>query len=99
MKPGDRFLFSGRILELVRVHEMTAFVKRSESSTRRRQPLERRQGAAVAPSWRTPAREELKLASEGVFDGPEMRALRPLFEIQARWSALPTQRRAAWSRA
>jgi ATP-dependent Lhr-like helicase len=28
LKPGDRFLFGGRILELVRVHEMTAFVKR-----------------------------------------------------------------------
>jgi ATP-dependent Lhr-like helicase len=32
LKPGDRFLFGGRILELVRVHEMTAFVKRSPSS-------------------------------------------------------------------
>jgi ATP-dependent Lhr-like helicase len=89
MKPGDRFLFSGRILELVRVHEMTAFVKRSESS---RGAVSRWSGAKVPLSAELAhaAREELRLASQGVFDGPEMRALRPLFEIQERWSALPT---------
>ena len=32
MKPGDHFLFGGRILEFVRVHEMTAFVKRATSN-------------------------------------------------------------------
>ncbi|MEG2902615.1 MAG: DNA ligase-associated DEXH box helicase, partial [Massilia sp.] len=36
------------------------------------------------------ALEELRLADAGVFDGPEMRALAPLIEIQQRWSALPT---------
>jgi len=89
MKPGDRFLFSGRILELVRVHEMTAFVKRSESS---RGAVSRWSGAKVPLSAELAhaAREELRLAAQGVFDGPEMRALRPLFEIQERWSALPT---------
>nr|WP_314540268.1 ligase-associated DNA damage response DEXH box helicase [uncultured Massilia sp.] len=89
MKPGDRFLFSGRILELVRVHEMTAFVKRSESS---RGAVSRWSGAKLPLSAELAhaAREELKLASQGIYDGPEMRALVPLFEIQERWSALPT---------
>jgi len=88
MKPGDRFLFSGRILELVRVHEMTAFVKRSESS---RGAVSRWSGARVPLSAELAraAREELRLAAQGRFEGPEMQALRPLFEIQARWSALP----------
>ncbi|WP_075792707.1 ligase-associated DNA damage response DEXH box helicase [Massilia putida] len=88
MKPGDRFLFSGRILELVRVHEMTAFVKRSDST---RGAVSRWQGTKMPLSSELAhaALEELKLASEGVFDGPEMRALQPLLEIQARWSALP----------
>ena len=36
------------------------------------------------------ALEQLRLASEGQFIGPEMEALRPLIEIQQRWSALPT---------
>jgi ATP-dependent helicase Lhr and Lhr-like helicase len=89
MKPGDRFLFSGRILELVRVHEMTAFVKRSESS---RGAVSRWSGTKVPLSAELAhaAREELRLAGQGIYDGPEMRALVPLFEIQERWSALPT---------
>jgi ATP-dependent Lhr-like helicase len=88
MKPGDRFLFSGRILELVRVHEMTAFVKRSDST---RGAVSRWQGTKMPLSSELAhaALEELKMASEGVYDGPEMRALQPLLEIQARWSALP----------
>ena len=88
MKPGDRFLFSGRILELVRVHEMTAYVKRSEST---RGAVSRWQGTKMPLSSELAhaALEELKMASEGVYDGPEMRALQPLLEIQARWSALP----------
>jgi ATP-dependent Lhr-like helicase len=88
MKPGDRFLFSGRILELVRVHEMTAYVKRSEST---RGAVSRWQGTKMPLSSELAhaALEELKRASEGVYDGPEMRALQPLLEIQARWSALP----------
>ena len=88
MKPGDRFLFSGRILELVRVHEMTAFVKRSDST---RGAVSRWQGTKMPLSSELAhaALEELRMASEGVYDGPEMRALQPLLEIQARWSALP----------
>ncbi|MCS0616374.1 ligase-associated DNA damage response DEXH box helicase [Massilia kyonggiensis] len=88
MKPGDRFLFSGRILELVRVHEMTAYVKRSEST---RGAVSRWQGTKMPLSSELAhaALEELKLAGEGIYDGPEMRALQPLLEIQARWSALP----------
>jgi ATP-dependent Lhr-like helicase len=88
MKPGDRFLFSGRILELVRVHEMTAFVKRSDST---RGAVSRWQGTKMPLSSELAhaALEELKMAREGVYDGPEMRALQPLLEIQARWSALP----------
>jgi ATP-dependent Lhr-like helicase len=88
MKPGDRFLFSGRILELVRVHEMTAFVKRSDST---RGAVSRWQGTKMPLSSELAhaALEELKLAGTGVYDGPEMRALQPLLEIQARWSALP----------
>jgi ATP-dependent Lhr-like helicase len=49
LKPGDHFLFSGRILELVRVHEMTAYVKRS-TSTRARS------AAGAAPRCRSVVR-------------------------------------------
>lgn len=89
LKPGDHFLFGGRILEFVRVHEMTAFVKRATSN---RGAIARWQGAKMPMSSELAhaALEELRLASEGIYDSPEMEALRPLIEIQCRWSALPT---------
>jgi ATP-dependent Lhr-like helicase len=89
LKPGDHFLFGGRILELVRVHEMTAFVKRSAST---KGAISRWQGAKMPMSSELAhaALEELKSAAAGHFDGPEMQALRPLIDIQERWSALPS---------
>jgi ATP-dependent helicase Lhr and Lhr-like helicase len=88
LKPGDHFLFGGRILEFVRVHEMTAFVKRATGS---RGAVTRWQGAKMPMSSELAhaALEQLRLAALGRFEGPEMQALRPLLEIQQRWSALP----------
>jgi ATP-dependent Lhr-like helicase len=89
LKPGDGFLFAGRLLELVRVENMTAYVKRSTAKK------------AAVPRWnggRMPLSNELaeavvrrfSAAAQGEFAGPEMRALQPLLETQARWSGLPT---------
>jgi ATP-dependent Lhr-like helicase len=36
--------------------------------------------------------EQLRIASTGRIEGPEMEAIKPLLEIQQRWSALPTDR-------
>ena len=89
LREGDHFLFGGKILEFVRLHEMTAFVKRA---TGKRGAVSRWQGAKMPLSSELAhaALEQLRLASEGQFIGPEMQALRPLIEIQQRWSALPT---------
>jgi ATP-dependent Lhr-like helicase len=89
LKPGDHFLFSGRILELVRVHEMTAYVKRSTST----KGAISRWGGTKVPLSAEMARaglEELERAAQGIFEGPEMQAVRPLLEVQASWSSLPT---------
>jgi ATP-dependent Lhr-like helicase len=88
LKPGDHFLFGGRILEFVRVHEMTAFVKRGIG---RQGAVTRWMGAKMSLSSELAhaALEELRFAAQGVFEGPEMQSLRPLLEIQQRWSALP----------
>ena len=89
LKAGDHFLFGGRILEFVRVHEMTAFVKRATGA---RGAVTRWQGAKMPMSSELAhaALEELRHAARGEFRGPEMEAIRPLLEIQQRWSALPT---------
>jgi ATP-dependent Lhr-like helicase len=91
LERGDCFLFAGRLLELVRIHEMTAYVKRA--SGRR----------AAVPRWnggRMPLSSEmadavlarLEQAAAGVFDGPEMRLAEPLLRLQHAWSRLPDSR-------
>ena len=90
LKPGDNFLFAGRTLKLVMVRDMTAWVKRSRGKV------------AALPRWaggRLPLSSELaeavrhKLgdAKRGKYSGPEMRAVQPLLELQASWSAIPDE--------
>jgi ATP-dependent Lhr-like helicase len=88
LRPGDVFTFAGRALELVRVRDMTAYVRRASSSR------------GAMPQWagsRMPLSSELAdatlamlaEAARGVYVEPEMRAVQPLLELQASWSALP----------
>lgn len=90
LKPGDHFLFGGRLLALVRVHEMTAYVSKATGKK------------AAVPRWnggRMPLSNELAdalvnrmdQAAHGNFDGPEMQMIKPLLDIQQSWSGLPTQ--------
>lgn len=89
LKPGDCFMFAGRLLELVRIHQMTAYVHRAPA------------GSAALPRWnggRMPLSStladavlrEFEAADRGRFDGREMDCVRPLIAIQRAWSALPT---------
>ena len=89
LRTGDKFWFAGKLLELARVRDQTAFVRPA------------RGGRATIPRWgggRFPLSttladamvELMGAAAQGVFEGPEMRTVRPLLELQARWSALPT---------
>jgi len=89
LSKGDHFLFGGRILEFVRVHEMTAFVRRATGA---KGAVPRWQGGKMPLSSELahPAMEQMRRATAGHYDGPEMQAIKPLLEIQKRWSALPT---------
>lgn len=88
LKPGDGFLFAGRLLELVRVENMVAYVKRTSGKK------------AAVPRWnggRMPLSSELAhavvaqldAARHGRFEGPEMQAVKPLLDVQQQWSAIP----------
>ncbi|MGL4423843.1 MAG: helicase-related protein, partial [Gemmataceae bacterium] len=88
LKPGDPFLFGGKLLEFVRVQEMTAWVRKSKKSTGAiprwmgsRMPLSSELAAAV--------RQKLDEARKGNYLGAEMLAIQPILELQRRWSALP----------
>jgi ATP-dependent Lhr-like helicase len=88
LRPGDRFVFAGRVLEFVRVREMTAWVKPAPAQSG---VITRWMGAKMALSTllahRT--RKLIAQAKAGRYEGPEMSVVRPLLELQARWSALP----------
>ena len=88
---GDCFVFAGRVLEFVRVKEMTAWVMPAKSPK------------AIVPRWmgnkmalsslladRT--RGLIAQARHGTYASPELRLVRPLLELQRRWSALPDER-------
>ncbi|CAG9180348.1 ligase-associated DNA damage response DEXH box helicase [Cupriavidus pampae] len=93
LAPGDCFLFSGRLLELVRVQEMTAYVRRASG----RKP--------VVPRWnggRMPLSTELAETMLDMLEAvaqkrldprttPELPLIEPIVDLQARWSAVPTR--------
>lgn len=89
LKTGDRFILSGRVLELVRTKEMTAYVRLSS-------------GRAITPSWlggRLPLssnlsrflREKLAQGLDPAGRDPELKFLHPLFVRQVQHSAIPAQ--------
>jgi ATP-dependent Lhr-like helicase len=88
LSPGDCFLFAGRVLELVRVKDLTAYVKRA---TRTRGVVPRWSGSRMALSWELSDMllQLLHGAARGEFDEPELQAARPMLRTQARLSRLP----------
>ena len=88
LKHGDAFTFGGRVLELVRTQDMTAYVKKA---TRSKGVVPRWAGSRMSFSSELADASLAQLACmhAGRFDTPETRALRPLIELQRRWSALP----------
>lgn len=93
LKPGDCFVFGGRVLEYVRTRDMAAHVR----------PASGRRG--IVPSWaggKMPLSSELAETTLAVLAGlprshdpaaeadePELGAARPMLQAQARLSQLP----------
>lgn len=88
MRPGDRFLFGGRCLELIRVRDLKAVVRKAAKKP------------TVVPRWMggkmplssqmsSGVRARLTRAGAGDWSSPEMARLRPVLEIQARVSQIP----------
>lgn len=88
LKIGDNFYFAGRSLELVKIKEMTAFVRKSAKKK------------GMVPSWlggRIPLssqlsatfRTKLDEVAQGKQTDVEIVALTPLFNLQAQLSHIP----------
>ncbi|WP_336694208.1 ligase-associated DNA damage response DEXH box helicase [Delftia acidovorans] len=89
LSPGNAFVFAGQVLELVRIEDMTAYVRRAA----RTRPTVPRWAGARMPLSTVLADfvvQQLALAAAGDYHSPELRCVRPLLEVQQRWSALPT---------
>jgi len=91
LKPGDKFDFAGKMLEFVRFHDLTAYVRRSTKSS------------GTVPRWlggRMPLSSELASAvrrklgelADGGNVGPETKKIRSVLDIQAAWSCIPNER-------
>lgn len=88
LRKGDKFIFGGKVLEFVRMRDMTAHVRRATS------------GKGAIPRWlggRLPlstelasaVRHKLEEARRGVFDDPELAAVKPILALQMKWSKIP----------
>jgi ATP-dependent Lhr-like helicase len=88
LSPGDKFFFGGMPVELVRVRDMKAWVRRATST---KGAIPRWMGARMAMSGELAdlLRQRLGEVADGVFRDPELEALEPLFRVQAKWSQIP----------
>lgn len=99
MRPGDAFLFGGRLLELVRVKDMTAQVKLA--ATRRaavprwnggKMPMSSKLADAMLAVMAEAAQHMDDLGEDSPPEpqvAPELHAAWPLLAVQHRWSQLP----------
>jgi len=93
LKPGDRFVFAGHLLQLVRVRQMVATVKQARGKKAQvprwqggKSPLSTQLAAAVRD--RLDAFRHHGLRED---DPPEMVALAPLLNLQRDWSVVPAR--------
>jgi len=84
LRPGDAFQFAGRTLRLLRLQDMTAYVRAAKK------------GDGIVPRWqggRMPMSSELAEQVAAVLSQPprvpEMRVLTPILQLQQELSALP----------
>lgn len=88
LQRGDKFTLGGRVLEFDRVREMTAWVRLA----RGRQGIVPRWyggGLPLSAELTAAVRDKLDQARNNFYDAPEMQAVRPILELQAKWSRIP----------
>jgi ATP-dependent Lhr-like helicase len=88
LNPGDTFWFAGQTLELVRVKDMEAQVRKSKKKSGRvpsweggRMPLSSQMSEMI--------RVKINEAAEGIYNDDEMKFMKPLLELQGKRSRLP----------
>ena len=88
LRAGEHFFFAGKSLEFVRIHNMVAQVRKAHGEAG---SVPRWDGSRMALSSELAeaVRRRLDEARRGVFEGREMRSVRPVLRTQADISAIP----------
>jgi ATP-dependent Lhr-like helicase len=88
LRQGDRFVFAGTPLEFVRVRDMVAWVRRAPNSNG---AIPRWMGSRLPLSGELARalRARLGEAARGEYRGAEMQAIKPILEVQRKWSCIP----------
>ncbi|MFN3629618.1 MAG: ligase-associated DNA damage response DEXH box helicase [Casimicrobiaceae bacterium] len=90
LKPGDAFVFAGRVLEFIRLREMVAYVR----VARKRLNLVPRWAGGKMPlstQLADATRALIARARSGRLDTPELACCGPIFALQQDLSALPAE--------
>lgn len=88
LNPGDTFWFAGQNLEFVMIKDLTVMVKKSKKKS------------GLTPAWgggRLPLsslladqiRNKLQASIEGRYDSVELKAIKPILDLQAKMSMIP----------
>ncbi len=88
LNPGTVFWFAGRNLEFVKFKDLTVYVRKAKSKK------------GIVPVWgggRLPLssrlseliKEKLTDASKGIYEEIEMQTIKPILDLQAKWSTIP----------
>ncbi|MDX1708596.1 MAG: hypothetical protein R3274_08355, partial [Desulfobacterales bacterium] len=87
---GDCFVFAGHKLEFIKIKEMTLLVKKAGAH---KGPVPQWMGGRMPLSSQLAysVRQQLKRAGQNRYDSTELTAVKPLLELQARWSIIPDE--------
>lgn len=90
LKPGDSFIFSGRVLQYHKLVDMVLYVKKSD---KKNGPVPQWGGGRMPLSTELAGEVRIKLRefqSQGN-PGIEMSAISPLLDLQQKWSVIPME--------
>ncbi|MFN1835850.1 ligase-associated DNA damage response DEXH box helicase [Balneola sp. MJW-20] len=90
MNPGDKFWFAGRNLELVRIKEMTVYVRRAKG-TKSRVPSWLGGRMSLSSNMSRILRNKMHEAISGKAEDIELKTIQPILDVQEDWSILPDE--------
>lgn len=90
LNTGDKFWFAGRNLELIKMKDMTVYVRRAKG-TKSKVPSWLGGRMSLSSNMSAILKEKMHEAVSGQFNDPELQVLKPVFDIQEDWSLLPDE--------